>query len=129
MLERQLKRLDGFDAVIIDDIGYIQQSRDEMEVLFTFLSERYERRTVVITSNLVFSEWDKIFKDPMTTAAAIDRIVHHATILELNGPSYRAEEAQKRNQDLKIGENAKSQSDSKQKPRKGKKGAKKSKSR
>ena len=83
MLERQLKRLDSFDAVIIDDIGYIQQNREEMEVLFTFLSERYERRSVMITSNLVFSEWDKIFKDPMTTAAAIDRVVHHSTILEL----------------------------------------------
>lgn len=102
MLERQLKRLDSFDVVIIDDIGYIQQAREEMEVLFTFLSERYERRSVVITSNLVFSEWDKIFKDPMTTAAAIDRVVHHATILELSGPSFRAEEAQKRNQDLKL---------------------------
>ncbi len=97
MLERQLKRLDSFDAVIIDDIGYIQQNREEMEVLFTFLSERYERRSVMITSNLVFSEWDKIFKDPMTTAAAIDRVVHHSTILELTGPSVRAEEAQERN--------------------------------
>lgn len=98
LLERQLRRLDVFDAVIIDDIGYIQQNREEMEVLFTFLSERYERRSVMITSNLVFSEWDKIFKDPMTTAAAIDRIVHHSTILELTGPSYRAEEAQERNE-------------------------------
>jgi DNA replication protein DnaC len=97
MLERQLRRLDAFEIVIIDDIGYIQQSREEMEVLFTFLSERYERRAVAITSNLVFSEWDKIFKDPMTTAAAIDRVVHHSTILELTGPSYRAEEAQERN--------------------------------
>ena len=88
-LEGALKRLDAFDVVIIDDIGYIQQDRDEMEVLFTFLSERYERRSVMITSNLVFSQWDKIFKDPMTTAAAIDRIVHHATILELPGPSIR----------------------------------------
>ena len=103
LLERQLKRLDGFDVVIIDDIGYIQQSREEMEVLFTFLSERYERRSVVITSNLVFSQWDKIFKDPMTTAAAIDRVVHHSIILELTGPSVRAEEARERNQDLKLG--------------------------
>jgi DNA replication protein DnaC len=97
MLERQLRRLDAFDVVLIDDIGYIQQSREEMEVLFTFLAERYERRSVVITSNLVFSDWDKIFKDPMTTAAAIDRVVHHSTILELTGPSFRAEEAKERN--------------------------------
>lgn len=122
MLERQLKRLDGFDAVIIDDIGYIQQSREEMEVLFTFLSERYERRSVVITSNLVFSEWDKIFKDPMTTAAAIDRVVHHATILELNGPSVRAEEAQKRNQEAnKLPEETTDEA-SRQKPKKRPKG-------
>lgn len=101
-LERQLKRLDAFDVVVIDDIGYIQQNREEMEVLFTFLSERYERRSVAITSNLVFSEWDKIFKDPMTTAAAIDRVVHHSTILELTGPSVRAEEAQERNKKLEL---------------------------
>ena len=94
-LEKELAVLDGFDAVIIDDIGYVQQSREEMEVLFTFLAERYERRTVIITSNLVFSEWDRIFKDPMTTAAAIDRLVHHAVILEMTGPSVRAEEAKK----------------------------------
>lgn len=92
-LERELAALDAIDAVILDDIGYVQQSREEMEVLFTFLAERYERRSVVITSNLVFSEWDRIFKDPMTTAAAIDRLVHHSTVLELNGESVRAEEA------------------------------------
>jgi len=96
-LERDLKRLDRFDVVILDDIGYIQQDRDEMEVLFTFLAERYERRSVMITSNLVFSQWDRIFKDPMTTAAAIDRVVHHSFILELNGESFRSEEAKQRN--------------------------------
>ncbi len=95
-LERELLALDGFDAVILDDLGYVQQSRDEMEVLFTFLAERYERRSVVITSNLVFSQWDRIFKDPMTTAAAIDRLVHHAVIVEMTGESVRAEEARKR---------------------------------
>ena len=96
-LDKELRRLDRFDAVILDDLGYIQQEREEMEVLFTFLGERYERRSVIITSNLVFSQWDKIFKDPMTTAAAIDRVVHHAVILELPGPSYRSEMAAKRN--------------------------------
>jgi DNA replication protein DnaC len=95
-LEKELAGLDGFDAVILDDIGYVQQNREEMEVLFTFLSERYERRTVILTSNLVFSEWDRIFKDPMTTAAAIDRLVHHAVILEMTGPSIRNEEAMTR---------------------------------
>ncbi|MCD6499810.1 MAG: ATP-binding protein [Deltaproteobacteria bacterium] len=66
-------------------------------VLFTFLGERYERRSVMISSNLVFSQWDRIFKDPMTTAAAIDRVVHHATIRELTGHSVRSEEAKRRN--------------------------------
>jgi DNA replication protein DnaC len=88
-LESLLRKLDGFDVILLDDIGYVQQSREEMEVLFTFLSERYERKSLLITSNLVFSEWDKIFKDPMTTAAAIDRLVHHSIILELDGDSYR----------------------------------------
>jgi DNA replication protein DnaC len=95
-LERELRRLDDFDAVLIDDIGYVQQDREEMEVLFTFLSERYERRSVMITSNLVFSQWDRIFKDAMTTACAIDRIIHHSTILELTGSSFRSEVAQQR---------------------------------
>ena len=95
-LEKELAALDRFDAVILDDLGYVQQDRDEMEVLFTFLAERYERKSVVITSNLVFSEWDRIFKDPMTTAAAIDRLVHHATIIEMVGESVRAEEAAER---------------------------------
>ena len=67
-----------------------------MEVLFALLAERYERKSVMITSNLVFSQWDRIFKDPMTTAAAIDRVVHHSVILELNVKSYRAEAAHKR---------------------------------
>ena len=95
-LERELRRLDAFDVLAIDDIGYIQQDRDETEVLFTLLAERYERKSVIITSNLVFSQWDRIFKDPMTTAAAIDRIIHHCVILELNGTSYRAEAAKAR---------------------------------
>ena len=95
LLERELQRLDAYAAVILDDIGYVQQDRDEMDVLFTFLAQRYERRSVIITSNIVFSQWDRIFKDPMTTAAAIDRIVHHSVILEMDGPSIRSEEAKK----------------------------------
>jgi DNA replication protein DnaC len=95
-LAAELKRLDRFEGLILDDIGYVQQSREEMEVLFTLLAERYERRSVLITSNLVFSKWDQIFKDPMTTAAAIDRVVHHSVILELSIGSYRAEAAKGR---------------------------------
>ncbi len=66
-----------------------------MEVLFTLLAERYERGSVMITSNLPFSKWEKIFKDPMVTAAAIDRLIHHSVIVELNLPSYRMEQAKK----------------------------------
>jgi len=88
-LDGLLKKLDGFDGIILDDLGYVQQSREEMEVLFTFLAERYERRSVLISSNLVFSKWDQIFKDPMTTMAAVDRLVHHAVILEFDGDTQR----------------------------------------
>lgn len=98
-LEKEMRRLDRFEAVIIDDIGYVQQQQEEMEVLFTFLAERYERKSVLITSNLVFSQWDRIFKDPMTTAAAIDRLVHHCTILELTGSSFRTDKALNQNLD------------------------------
>jgi len=105
-LEAELRKLDRFDAVIVDDIGYIQQDRDEMEVLFTFLGERYERRSLLLTSNLVFSQWDRIFKDTLTTAAAIDRVVHHCTILELTAKkSYRAEAAKRRNRGPDTGAN------------------------
>jgi DNA replication protein DnaC len=95
-LARQLKRLRKYDALLIDDIGYVQHDRQEMEVLFTLLADRYERASVMITSNLPFSQWERIFKDPMTTAAAIDRLVHHSVILELNLPSYRLEQSKKR---------------------------------
>lgn len=95
-LPQAIARLQRFDAVIIDDIGYVQQSREEMEVLFHFLAERYEKKSVVITSNLVFSQWDQIFKDPMTTMAAVDRLVHHSTILEFTGESVRAGAAKQR---------------------------------
>jgi DNA replication protein DnaC len=97
-LSALLKRLAGYEALLVDDLGYVQQSREEMEVLFTLLAERYERGSVLLTSNLAFSGWEAIFKDPMTTAAAIDRLVHHSVIIELNLPSYRAEQAKKRKQ-------------------------------
>ena len=94
-IEQEIKRLAGYEGLIIDDMGYVQQSREEMEVLFTLLAERYERGSVMLTSNLPFSGWEGIFKDPMTTAAAIDRLVHHSVIIELNIPSYRMEQAKK----------------------------------
>lgn len=94
-LPKLIKQLSGFEGLIIDDLGYVQQSREEMEILFTLLAERYERGSVLLTSNLPFSKWDQIFKDAMTTAAAIDRLVHHSVIIELNVPSYRVETAKK----------------------------------
>jgi DNA replication protein DnaC len=95
-LPRALRKLDLFELIICDDLGYVAQSSDEAEVLFTLMAERYERRSMLITSNLVFSQWDRIFKNPMATAAAIDRLVHHAVILEFDVPSYRTEDAKKR---------------------------------
>jgi DNA replication protein DnaC len=97
-LSREIKRLSRFDGLIIDDLGYLQQSRDDMEVVFTLLAERYERGSVLMTSNLPFSKWEAIFKDAMMTAAAIDRLVHHSVIIELNIPSYRVEHAKKNQQ-------------------------------
>lgn len=107
-LPRALRRLDLFDVLVLDDIGYVQQSPEEVEVLFTLMAERYERRSMLITSNLVFSEWDRIFKNPMTTAAAIDRLVHHSVILEFNVPSYRTASARKKaDQSAPVGRTAK----------------------
>ncbi|MGH9438275.1 MAG: IS21-like element helper ATPase IstB [Terriglobia bacterium] len=94
-LKELIKELDRYEALIIDDISYIPFNRDETDVLFVLLAERYETRSVVVTSNLVFSEWNSVFKDPMTTRAAVDRLVHHATILELKD-SYRQAEAKRR---------------------------------
>lgn len=94
-LNEMIKKLDGFEAIVIDDISYVPYTRDETDVLFVLLAARYETRSVVITSNLAFSDWGNIFKDPMTTRAAIDRLIHHATIFELT-ESYRQKEANKR---------------------------------
>ncbi len=103
-LPRALARLDAYELLILDDIGYVQQNADEVEVLFTLMAERYERRSMLISSNLVFGEWDRIFKNPMTTAAAIDRLVHHSVILEFSGKSVRAETAEKRRQGNEVQE-------------------------
>lgn len=94
-LQEYIKKLDRYEALIIDDISYIPFNRDETDVLFVLLAARYEVRSLIITSNLVFSEWGNIFKDPMTTRAAVDRLVHHATILEMT-ESYRQDEAIRR---------------------------------
>jgi DNA replication protein DnaC len=99
-LSKLIKKYARYEGMIIDDLGYIRQTREEMEVVFTLLAERYERGSVLLTSNLPFSKWEGIFKDPMTTAAAIDRLVHHSVIIELNIPSYRLEHAKTNVQSL-----------------------------
>lgn len=100
-LPRALRKLDHFDLLILDDIGYVRQSPEEVEVLFTLLSERYERKSMLVTSNLVFSDWDQIFQNPMTTASAIDRIVHHSVILEFDVESFRTKDKVRRKSQAK----------------------------
>jgi len=95
-LPRALRKLDRFDVLILDDLGYLKQRANEAEVLFTLIAERYERRSIIITSNMVFSQWEEIFQSPMATAAAIDRIVHHSVIAEFDVSSYRTEAAQEK---------------------------------
>ena len=101
-LPRRLRKLDNFDFLRLDDLGYLPQGAEESEVLFTLIAERYERRSLGITSNLVFSEWERIFANPMATAAAIDRVVHHSVLLECDLPSYRTDVAQLRSQELEV---------------------------
>ena len=105
-LPRQLRKLDNFDFLLLDDLGYLPQGNEESEVLFTLIAERYERRSLGITSNLVFSQWERIFANPMATAAAIDRVVHHAVILEFDVPSYRTDAAHQRGETAAAEANA-----------------------
>ena len=97
-----LRKLDNYDFLLRDDLGYLPQGNEESEVLFTLIAERYERRSLGITSNLVFSEWERIFANPMATAAAIDGVVHHSVILEFDVPSYRTDAAQQRGQSEEV---------------------------
>jgi DNA replication protein DnaC len=95
-LSDEFKLLDQFECLCLDDIGYVKQDSTQMDVLFTLLAERYERKSLIISSNLRFSEWNQIFKDPVTTHAAVDRVSHHSVSLWFDGPSYRSEEAERR---------------------------------
>ena len=101
-LPRRLHRLDNFDFLLLDDPGYLPQGAEESEVLFTLIAKRYERRSLGITSNQVFSEWERIFANPMATAVAIDRVVHHSVILEFDVPSYRTDAARQRGQEREM---------------------------
>jgi len=92
-LPQTLAKLDRFDLLILDDISYVRKDQAETSVLFELIAERYERRSVLITANQPFSGWDNVFPDPGMTVAAIDRLVHHSTIFELNVESYRRKKA------------------------------------
>jgi DNA replication protein DnaC len=93
-----LVKLDRYDLLIIDDLGYVKKSEAETSVLFELIAHRYERRSLLITANQPFSQWDSIFTDSMMTVAAIDRLVHHATILEIQAESFRKQAAISRTQ-------------------------------
>ncbi len=97
-LEAALARLERFDLLILDDIAYVTKDQAETSVLFELISARYERRSMLITANQPFGEWGKIFPDPAMTLAAVDRLVHHATIFEMNVESYRRRAALERKQ-------------------------------
>ena len=97
-LENAINRLDRFDLLILDDLAYVARDQAETSVLFELISTRYERRSLLITANQPFGEWNRVFPDPAMTLAAVDRLVHHATIFEMNVESYRRREAINRKQ-------------------------------
>ena len=94
-LERLLNRLDKLDLLIVDELGYLSFSRAGAELLFQVFADRYERRSLLITSNLAFSDWGQIFQGERMTAALLDRLTHHCEIFEMNGESYRFKESMK----------------------------------
>jgi DNA replication protein DnaC len=93
-LPQELAKLDRFDLLILDDLSYVRRDQAETSVLFELISERYERKSLAITANTPFSQWGEVFVDPAMTIAAVDRLVHHSTILEMNVESYRRRSAQ-----------------------------------
>lgn len=92
-LEAAITKLDKFDLLVLDDLAYVTKDQAETSVLFELISARYERRSIMITANQPFGEWNKVFPDPAMTLAAVDRLVHHATIFEMNVESYRRRSA------------------------------------
>ena len=95
-LPRALRKLDHFDVLHPRRLGYSSRAPRRPRSSSRLLAERYERRSVFITSNLIFAQWDRIFRDQMATAAAIDRLVHHSVLLEFDVPSFRTEQAKRR---------------------------------
>lgn len=95
-LQTRLVKLDRFDLLVLDDLGYVKKSEAETSVLFELIAHRYERRSLLITANQPFSQWDSVFTDSMMTVAAVDRLVHHAVIVEIKSQSYRRQAANQR---------------------------------
>lgn len=95
-LPTALAKLDRYEVLIIDDLGYVKKSEAETSVLFELIAYRYERKSLIITANQPFSAWDEIFPDSMMTVAAIDRLIHHAVVLEMQGESYRQQQAKEK---------------------------------
>lgn len=93
-LPQELTKLDRFDLLILDDLSYVRRDQAETSVLFELIAERYEHRSLAVTANTPFSQWGEVFAEPAMTLAAVDRLVHHATILEMNVQSYRRRAAQ-----------------------------------
>jgi len=92
-LPEMLDKLDKFDLIVLDDLSYVRKDQVETSALFELIAHRYERHSLAITADQPFSAWDNVFPDPAMTVAAIDRLVHHSTIIEMNGESYRKRSA------------------------------------
>ncbi len=101
-LSSKLKSLDKFDLIVLDELGYTPHGRDGADLFFQFISQRYERKSLLITTNLTYSEWDQVFLNPIMTQAAVDRIIHRCETFNIQGPSWRAEEARTRTR--KVGQ-------------------------
>ena len=95
-LKKELERLSRFKLLVLDDIGYVRKSEQETSVLFELISNRYETGSMIITANQPFSQWGELFPDQVMAVAAIDRLIHHATIINIKGESYRAKQAKQR---------------------------------
>ncbi|MCP4298738.1 MAG: ATP-binding protein [Proteobacteria bacterium] len=111
-LEKLFTRLDRYSVLILDDIGYVRKSEAETHVLFELIAHRYESKSMIITANHPFSDWDQIFTDTMMTVAAIDRLVHHSIIIEIQGESFRKKQAM--NQNRKVSKKTDANQDKKE---------------
>ncbi len=103
-IEKFLSKLDKYSVIVLDDLGYVKKTDAETHVLFELIAHRYETGSIIITSNQPFGEWDKIFADPSMTVAAIDRVVHHSTIIEIQAESYRKRQAIANNINIRLGQ-------------------------